>query len=70
MARPRWWRRAPYLPVPPPDYVRFRVETAYGTGSTAPAPRDLVAYLDWCSDATRVAAAGRASSLTGSRRRR
>ena len=68
MARPGWWRRTPYLPVPPPDYIRFRLETAYGDGAAAPAPRDLVAYLDWCGDATRSAAAS--YSPTGSRRRR
>jgi hypothetical protein len=46
-ARPQWWRHAPFLPVPPPAYVRFRLETAYGVAA-APAPADLVAYLEWC----------------------
>ena len=54
LARPAWWRRAPFLPLPPADYLRFRLETAYGA-VVAPEPRDLVAYLDWCADATRVA---------------
>jgi len=58
IARPQWWRRAPFLPVPPAGYLRFRLETAYGS-VTAPPPRDLVAYIDWCSDATRT---GRAPS--------
>jgi hypothetical protein len=61
VVRPRlWWsalrqvvRRAPFLPVPPADYVRFRLETAYGS-VTAPPPRDLVAYIDWCGDSTRI----------------
>jgi hypothetical protein len=54
IARPQWWRRAPFLPVPPAGYLRFRLETAYGS-VTAPPPRDLVAYIEWCSDAPRRA---------------
>ena len=48
LARPGWWRRVPFLPVPDPAYLRFRSETAYGgAGDHAPAPEDLVAYLRW-----------------------
>ena len=47
LARPGWWRRAPFLPLPDPDYVRFRLQTAYGPHGT-PAAEDLVAYLNWC----------------------
>lgn len=44
-----WWRRAPFLPVAPPEYLRFRMETAYGgSGDQAPAASDLVTYLRWC----------------------
>ena len=51
LARPGWWRRRPYLPLPPPAYLRFRLETAYGgAGDQAPAPEDLVTYLRWCRD--------------------
>jgi hypothetical protein len=49
LARPRWWARAPFLPVPDPDYLRFRFETQYGSGGR-PDPHDLVAYLEWCRD--------------------
>jgi hypothetical protein len=42
-----WWRRAPYLPIPDRAYVRFRLETAYGTGSE-PAVADVLRYLEWC----------------------
>ncbi|MEW6476391.1 MAG: hypothetical protein AB1679_29365 [Actinomycetota bacterium] len=49
LARPGWWRRPPFLPLPDGDYVRFRMQTAYGsTGS--PDPEDLVAYLNWCRE--------------------
>lgn len=46
LARPGWWRRAPWLPLPDADYLAFRFETQYGGGS--PRPRDLVDYLEWC----------------------
>jgi hypothetical protein len=52
LARPGWWRRAPYLPLPDRDYLRFRMETQYGH-SGAPDARDLVTYLQWCREADR-----------------
>jgi len=49
LAAPGWWRRPPFLPLPAPDYLRFRMQTAYGgDGDRAPAPDDLVTYLRWC----------------------
>jgi hypothetical protein len=49
LARPQWWTRAPFVPVPDPDYLRFRFETQYGA-TGRPDPRDLVTYLEWCHD--------------------
>jgi hypothetical protein len=44
-----WWRRPPSLPLPAPDYLRFRMETAYGgAGDQPPDPEDLRTYLRWC----------------------
>ncbi|MFL6204505.1 MAG: hypothetical protein ACJ739_04070 [Acidimicrobiales bacterium] len=44
-----WWRHAPFLPLPAPAYLRFRMETAYGgSGDQLPEPDDLVTYLRWC----------------------
>ena len=43
-----WWRRRPFLPVPDPDYVAFRLETMYGDARSRPAPGDVVGYLRWC----------------------
>lgn len=51
LAEPGWWMRFPPLPLPPPDYVHFRLVTAYGgdgSCSAAELSRDVVAYLDWC----------------------
>ena len=49
---PRWWTRAPYLPLPDREYLRFRFETQYGSAGR-PAPHDVVAYLEWCRDMSR-----------------
>jgi hypothetical protein len=48
MAPDGWWRRAPFLPLPDPAYLRWRVTTAYGRADTTIATGDLVAYLAWC----------------------
>lgn len=52
LAPPGWWRRRPFLPVPDPDYLRFRLETQYGSDQ-APEPGDVVTYLRWCRDLPR-----------------
>ncbi len=57
LARPGWRSRAPYLPLPDRDYLRFRMETQYGPGGE-PAPGDVVEYLRWCADAERYAGRG------------
>ncbi len=44
-----WWRSSPFLPLPDPAYLRFRMVTAYGgDGSTPADEHDLVTYLRWC----------------------
>lgn len=51
LAGPGWWRRPPFLPLPDPAYLRFRMETAYGgAGDQQPRPDDLLTYLRWCRD--------------------
>ena len=43
-----WWKRAPFLPLPDPDWAHFRVVTAYGgDGSMTMRPEDLVSWLEW-----------------------
>ncbi len=49
LARPGWWRRAPFLPVPDTAYLRFRLLTMYGSDQS-PDPRDIVPYLRWCRE--------------------
>jgi hypothetical protein len=51
LAVPGWWHRRPFLPLPAPEYLRFRLQTAYGgEGDRDPDPDDLLAYLRWCRD--------------------
>lgn len=54
LAEPGWWRRAPRLPLPDADYLRFRLQTAYGDAGRAPEPGDVVTYLHWCRAWPRV----------------
>jgi hypothetical protein len=54
LARPAWWRHAPFLPLPDAGYLRFRMETAYGGDGGAPAPADVVTYLHWCREWRRL----------------
>lgn len=51
LARPGWWRRAPFLPVPDADYLRFRFETQYGPAP--PVAGDVITYLEWCRNMER-----------------
>ena len=56
LARPGWWRRRPFLPLPDREYLRFRMLTAYGDPDHRPEPADVVAYLHWCRAWPRVTA--------------
>jgi hypothetical protein len=60
LARRRWWARPPFLPVPDPAWMRFRLETQYGDPAASPVPADVVLWLEW--------AAANAGSTTGSRK--
>lgn len=42
-----WWRRAPWLPLPSRDYVRWRLHTAYGDAAIVPPADDVVRYARW-----------------------
>jgi hypothetical protein len=44
-----WYRRPPFLPVPPPDYVAWRLHTAYGSEDAVPPAGDLGRYLRWAA---------------------
>ncbi|HSJ06726.1 MAG TPA: hypothetical protein VK936_08490 [Longimicrobiales bacterium] len=42
-----WYRHAPFLPLPPADYVAWRLHTAYGREDVVPPARELERYLRW-----------------------
>jgi hypothetical protein len=42
-----WYRRPPFLPLPPPGYVEWRLYTAYGDEDAMPPAADLARYLGW-----------------------
>lgn len=52
LAPTRWWRRPPFLPVPDRAWLRFRLETHYGS-DTRPDPHDVVVWLAWARAAER-----------------
>jgi hypothetical protein len=44
-----WYRKPPFLPIPPRNYVQWRLRTAYGKNKP-PLPhiaRDLWQFGDW-----------------------
>lgn len=44
-----WYRRAPFLPLPAGEYLRWRMHTAYGSGDTIPPADDVVRYARWAT---------------------
>ena len=43
-----WWRHAPFVPLPDPAWLKFRLETAYGgDGNSTLRPDDLITWLQW-----------------------
>lgn len=42
-----WYRRPPFLPLPPGEYLLWRMETAYGSPHAPPTARELGRYLRW-----------------------
>ena len=46
----RWWARAPFLPVPTREYIRFRVLTQYGERGHELEVADVLSYLRWLKD--------------------
>lgn len=42
-----WWRQAPFLPLPPAEYVRWRMYTAYGDEEAVPTAQEVIRYARW-----------------------
>lgn len=42
-----WIHRPPFLPLPPPEYIRWRMFTAYGDEHAVPPLEDVVRFAQW-----------------------
>ena len=42
-----WYRRPPFLPLPPREYLRWRMLTAYGDEAAVPPVEDVVRFARW-----------------------
>ena len=42
-----WFRSPPFLPVPPREYLRWRMFTAYGDEAAVPPIEDVVNFARW-----------------------
>lgn len=42
-----WWRRPPFLPIPPREYMQWRMFTAYGDPNAVPPVNDVVSFARW-----------------------
>ncbi len=54
MRRRRWDREPPFLPLPPPEYVRWRMLTAYGDEDAIPPVGDVIRLARWRRDLLRT----------------
>jgi hypothetical protein len=53
MRRRGWYRGPPFLPLPPPEYVRWRMLTAYGDEDAVPSVDDVIRVARWRRDLLR-----------------
>jgi hypothetical protein len=42
-----WYRRWPFLPLPPADYIAWRLHTAFGDETKMPNAEQAEVYLRW-----------------------
>lgn len=47
MRRRGWHRSSPFLPLPPAEYVRWRMYTAYGDENAVPPVTDVLRFARW-----------------------
>lgn len=54
MRRRGWYREPPFLPLPPREYVRWRMYTAYGDEDAVPPVADVIRLARWRRDLLRT----------------
>ena len=42
-----WLRRPPFIPLPPKEYIRWRMYTAYGDENAIPPAQDVIRFARW-----------------------
>jgi hypothetical protein len=42
-----WWGRAPFLPLPDREYLRWRMYTAYADEGAVPPAEDVIRFARW-----------------------
>ncbi|HEY0528499.1 MAG TPA: hypothetical protein VGD02_06695 [Gemmatimonadaceae bacterium] len=45
-----WYKRFPFLPLPDPTYLRWRMYTAYGDYDALPSVTDVERFARWATD--------------------
>jgi hypothetical protein len=45
-----WHRRPPFLPLPPEEFIRWRMHTAYGDAHAVPPVEDVLRFARWRRD--------------------
>jgi hypothetical protein len=48
--RRQWWKRPPFLPLPDPIYLRWRMYTAYADEQAVPPIDDVIRFARWRRD--------------------
>ena len=48
-----WMKRWPFLPLPPADYIAWRLHTAFGSAASLPTTRQTEAFLRWARSMSR-----------------
>ena len=49
-----WYRTPPFLPLPPREYMRWRMYTAYGDEDAVPPLEDVVRFARWRREVMRL----------------
>ena len=49
-----WHRQPPFLPIPPSEYVRWRMYTAYGDEDAVPPLGDVIRFARWRREVMRL----------------
>lgn len=49
-----WYRRIPFLPLPPREYLCWRMYTAYGDEAAVPPVEDVIRFARWRREVMRL----------------